>query len=86
MAGDAERPLAQAEEKVQHEDMPVNRLDYALLLMTAQHDSAAIQQLEILAHNPEYAPVALRLLGLIEFQEGHLDAATARFAQAAPVG
>ncbi len=81
MAGDAERPLAQAEEKVQHEDMPANRLDYALLLMTAQHDSAAIQQLEILAHNPEYAPVALRLLGLIEFQEGHLDAATARFAQ-----
>jgi tetratricopeptide (TPR) repeat protein len=81
MAGDAERPLAQAEEEVQHEDMPANRLDYALLLMTAQHDSAAIQQLEILAHNPEYAPVALRLLGLIEFQEGHLDAATTRFAQ-----
>jgi tetratricopeptide (TPR) repeat protein len=81
MAGDAERPLAQAEEKVQHEDMPANRLDYVLLLMAAQHDSAAIQQLEILAHNPEYAPVALRLLGLIEFQEGHLDAATTRFAQ-----
>jgi tetratricopeptide (TPR) repeat protein len=81
MAGDAERPLAQAQEKVQHEDVPVNRLDYALLLMTAQRDSAAIQQLEILAHNAEYAPVALRLLGLIEFQGGHLDAATARFAQ-----
>ena len=81
LAGDAERPLAQAEEKVQHEDMPANRLDYALLLMTAQRDSAAIQQLEILAHNPEYAPVALRLLGLLEFQEGHLDAATTRFAQ-----
>ena len=81
MAGDAERPLAQAQEKVQHEDVPANRLDYALLLMTAQRDSAAIQQLEILAHNAEYAPVALRLLGLIEFQGGHLDAATARFAQ-----
>jgi tetratricopeptide (TPR) repeat protein len=81
MAGDAERPLAQAQEKVQREDMPANRLDYALLLMTAQRDSAALEQLEILAHNPEYAPVALRLLGLIEFQEGHLDAATTRFAQ-----
>jgi len=81
MAGDAEPPLAQAQEKVQREDMPVNRLDYALLLMTAQRDSAAIQQLEILARNPEYAPVALRFQGLIEFQEGHLDAATTRFAQ-----
>jgi tetratricopeptide (TPR) repeat protein len=37
--------------------------------------------LEMLAQNAEYAPVALRLLGLIEFQEGHLDAATARFAE-----
>src|SRR6266404_5631577 len=81
MAGDADRPLAQAQEKVQHEDKPANRLDYALLLMTAQRDSAAIQQLEILARDPEYAPVALRLLGLIEFQEGHLDDATTRFAQ-----
>jgi predicted Zn-dependent protease len=49
--------------------------------MTAQRDSAAIQQLEFLAHNSEYAPLALRLLGLIEFQAGHLDAATTRFAQ-----
>ena len=81
MAGDADPPLAQAQEKVQSEDVPVNRLDYALLLMTAQRDSSAIQQLEILARNPEYAPVALRLLGLIEFQEGHFDAATTRFAQ-----
>ena len=81
MAGDAEPPLAQAQEKVQREDKPANRLDYALLLMTAQRDSAAIQQLDILARNPEYAPVALRFQGLIEFQEGHLDAATTRFAQ-----
>ncbi len=81
MAGDAEASLAQAQEKAQREDTPVNRLDYALLLMTAQRDSAAAQQLEILVKNTEYAPVALRLLGLVEFQEGHLDAATARFAQ-----
>jgi predicted Zn-dependent protease len=51
------------------------------LLMTAQRDSAATQQLEILSHDAEYSPVALRLLGLIEFQAGHLDAATARFAE-----
>jgi tetratricopeptide (TPR) repeat protein len=81
MAGDAERPLAQAQEKVERDNTPVNRLDYALLLMTAQRDSAASQQLEILAQNKDYAPVAMRLLGLVEFQEGHLDAASARFAE-----
>jgi tetratricopeptide (TPR) repeat protein len=81
MAGDADKPLAQAQEKVERDNTPVNRLDYALLLMTAQRDSAASQQLEILAQNTDYAPVAMRLLGLVEFQEGHLDAATARFAE-----
>ena len=81
MAGDAEAALAQAQEKAQRESTPVNRLDYALLLMTAQRDSAATEQLEILLKNAEYAPVALRLLALIEFQEGNLDAATARFAE-----
>jgi tetratricopeptide (TPR) repeat protein len=34
----------------------------------------------MLSHDPEYAPVALRLMGLLEFQQGHLEAATARFA------
>jgi tetratricopeptide (TPR) repeat protein len=81
MAGDVEAPLAQAQEKVERDNTPVNRLDYALLLMTAQRDSAAAQQLEILTQNAEYSPVALRLLGLIEFQEGHFDAATAKFAE-----
>jgi tetratricopeptide (TPR) repeat protein len=81
MAGDAESPLAQAREKVEHEDTPANRLDYALSLMTARRESAATQQLEILARNSEYTPVAVRLMGLIEFQDGRLDAATARFAE-----
>jgi tetratricopeptide (TPR) repeat protein len=81
MAGDTEQPLAQAHETVERDDTPINRLDYALLLMTAQRDPAAIQQLEILTKNPEYAPVALRLLGLIEYQQGHFDAAGARFAE-----
>jgi tetratricopeptide (TPR) repeat protein len=81
MAGDVEAPLAQAQEKVERDNTPVNRLDYALLLMTAQRDSAATHQLEILAQDADYAPVAMRLLGLIEFQEGHFDAATAKFAE-----
>jgi tetratricopeptide (TPR) repeat protein len=81
MAGDADSPLAQARETVMRDNTPVNRLDYALLLMTAQRDQAAAQQLEILSHNAEYGPVALRLSGLIDFQEGHLDAAAAKFAE-----
>jgi len=81
MAGDAEKPLAQAQETLAREDTPANRLDYALLLMTAQRDSAASQQLEMLTKNKEYAPVALRLLGLVEFQQGHFDAASTRFAE-----
>jgi len=81
LAGDADPPLAQAQQVIERENTPANRLDFALLLMTAQRDSAATQQLEILSHDAEYSPVALRLLGLIEFQEGHLDAATARFAE-----
>jgi tetratricopeptide (TPR) repeat protein len=81
MAGDVDAPLAQAQKTLERDDTPANRLDYALLLMTAQHDSAATQQLELLSKNPEYAPVALRLLGLVEFQQGHFDAASTRFAQ-----
>ncbi|HEX3846382.1 MAG TPA: tetratricopeptide repeat protein [Steroidobacteraceae bacterium] len=81
LAGDAEQPLADAESQVRRENSPINRLDYALLLMTAQRDSAAIEQLEILAKNSEYTAVAERLIGLLEYQEGHLEAATERFAQ-----
>ena len=86
MAGDAEEPLAQAQQTLESNDTPANRLDYALLLMTAQRDSAATQQLELLAKNTEYAPVALRLLGLLEFQQGHFDAASARICRAAAGG
>jgi tetratricopeptide (TPR) repeat protein len=80
MAGDAEGPLGEARDLLAREDTPANRLDYALLLMTAQRNSAALQQLDILARSAEYGPVALRLIGLIDFQEGRLDAATAKFA------
>jgi tetratricopeptide (TPR) repeat protein len=81
LAGDVEKPLAQAQEAVDHNATADNRLDLALLLMTAQRDSAAAQQLEILSHDPNFSPVALRLQGLLEFQAGHLDAAAAKFAE-----
>jgi tetratricopeptide (TPR) repeat protein len=80
LAGDTEGPLGEARELLAREDTPANRLDYALLLMTAQRNSAAVQQLDILSRSAEYGPVALRLIGLIDFQEGRLDAATAKFA------
>lgn len=81
LAGDVEPPLQQARDAAAHEDTPASRLDYALLLMAAQRDAQATQQLELLARQGEYGPVALRLLGLIEFQEGRLDAAADQFTQ-----
>jgi len=85
LAGDL-GPLAQARAQVEHEETDANRLDYALLLMAAQRDAAATEQLEILAREPEAGPVARRLLGLIEFQEGHLDAAARRFTELLAAG
>lgn len=81
LAGDVDGGFAPARESMARKDTPANRLEYALLLMTARLDSAATEQLEILARNSEYSPVALRLLGFIEFQEGQFDAAGARFAE-----
>ena len=81
MAGDAEEPLSRAQERLERDATPANRLDYALMLMTAQRDAQAIEQLDILTHHSESAPLALRLLGLIEFQQGRLDSAALRFAE-----
>lgn len=81
LAGDVDGGFAQARENMARQETPANRLDYALLLMTARLDSAATEQLEILARDSEYSLVALRLLGLVEFQEGQFDAAGARFTE-----
>jgi predicted Zn-dependent protease len=81
LAGDVDKPLAQAQQALDQKATADNRLDLVLLLMTAQRDSAAAQQLEILSHDPNFAPVALRLQGLVEFQAGHFDAAAAKFAE-----
>jgi tetratricopeptide (TPR) repeat protein len=81
LAGDVEGPLSQAQALIKSDDSPDNRFEYAVLLMTAQRDDAAAEQLEMLAANSQTKPAALRMLGLLEFQQGHFDAADARFKQ-----
>ena len=81
LAGDVDGPLGQARSLLTQDKTSVNRFDYAVLLMTAQHDAEAKEQLDILARDKEYEPVALRLAGLIEFGQGHLDESADRFTQ-----
>ena len=79
LSGDAQEPLEQARTLAEHDATPANVLNYALLLLAAHQDQAAVAQLETLVRNSESQAVALRLLGLIEFQSGDLDAAARRF-------
>jgi tetratricopeptide (TPR) repeat protein len=81
MAGDVEEPLSQAQALIKSDDNADNRFEYAVLLMTAQRNEAAAAQLEMLAAQAETKPAALRMLGLLEFQQGHFEAADARFMQ-----
>ena len=81
MAGDVEEPLNAALTQLKADDSPTNRFNYVALLMTAQRLPEATEQLEILARNADSTAVALRLLGLLEFQQGHFDASSARFKQ-----
>jgi tetratricopeptide (TPR) repeat protein len=81
LSGDVEEPLRTAKAQLDADASPQNRFNYAALLMTAQRLSEASEQLEILGRNAESTPVALRLLGLLEFQQGHFDAASAKFRQ-----
>jgi tetratricopeptide (TPR) repeat protein len=81
LAGDVEEPLKIAEAQLNAEDSPANRFNYAVLLMTAQRSAEAQAQLEILVRDPESTAVALRLLALMEFQQGHFDAASVKFRQ-----
>jgi len=86
LSGDPEEPLVQSRALAENDPTPENRLNYALLLLAAQHDDAAISELEDLARQPESAPVALRLLGLIEYQDDKLDAAAKRFTELLTTG
>jgi tetratricopeptide (TPR) repeat protein len=86
LAGDVEEPLSAALTQLKADDSPTNRFDYVALLMTAQRLPEATAQLEILARNPDSMAVGLRLLGLLEFQQGHFDASSARFRQLLTTG
>jgi tetratricopeptide (TPR) repeat protein len=86
LAGDVEEPLNAALALLKADDSPTNRFNYVALLMTAQRLPEATEQLEILARNPNSMAVALRLLGLLEFQQGHFDAAAAKFKQLLSTG
>jgi tetratricopeptide (TPR) repeat protein len=86
LAGDPGEPLAQARDLLDRVDTVENRLDYALLLLAAQQTSAARAQLAMLTHDPGSGPLALRLLGLVDYQDGRLDEASARFAELVTTG
>jgi tetratricopeptide (TPR) repeat protein len=86
LAGDSQAPLSEAQALAQSDPSPANVLDYALLLLAAQQSAAAITQLEALAGDADSQPVALRLLGLIEFQQNHLDAASRHFTELLTTG
>jgi tetratricopeptide (TPR) repeat protein len=86
LAGDSAEPLAQAKEILDGDDTAENRLDYALALLAAQQNSAARLQLTMLTRDADSKAVGLHLLGLIDFQEGKLDDASARFAELATTG
>ncbi len=80
-AGDVEEPLRTAQSQLDADPSPINRFNYAALLMTAQRLPEAGEQLEILSRDPQSTAVALRLSGVLEFQQGHFEAATAKFRQ-----
>ncbi len=81
VSGDADGPLAEARAELDQKDAPDRRIDYALLLLAAKRDALAKEQLMPLLDRPETAPEALRLLGLIEFQDGDDAAAGQHFLQ-----
>jgi Flp pilus assembly protein TadD len=81
LSGDADAPLDEARGELDRDNSPERRIDYALLLLAAKHDAAAKEQLAPLLDHPETAPEALRLIGLIEFQDGDDTAAGQHFVQ-----
>jgi tetratricopeptide (TPR) repeat protein len=81
MAGDVDEPLESAQARLKSDATTAHRIDYTVLLMTAQRYAGASEQLDILARDPDSKPMALRLMGLLEFEQGHLDVAAAKFRQ-----
>ena len=86
LAGDVDQPLADAKAVAEHDDTAENRMEYAMVLLSAQRNDEARAQLTALTHSKEARPMALRMLGLVEFQDGKLDEASARFAELVTTG
>jgi tetratricopeptide (TPR) repeat protein len=86
LSGDPQQPLEQSRALAERDATPANILNYALLLLAARQDQAAVAQLEAIASDAESQAVALRLLGLIEFQNGDLDAAGRHFTELLTTG
>ncbi len=86
LSGDSQVPLAESIAWVEADPSPANVLDHALLLLAARQNDAAVVELETLASQPDTASVALRLLGLLDFQDGRLDKATKRFTELLTTG
>ena len=86
LAGDPGEPLAEARDLLDRADTVENRLDYALLLLAAQQTSAARAQLTTLTRDAGSGPLALRLLGLVDYQDGRLDEASTRFSELVTTG
>jgi tetratricopeptide (TPR) repeat protein len=86
LSGEPSVPLAESLAMVESDPSPSNVLDHAMLLLAAQKNDAAVTELDTLASQPETAAVALRLLGLVDFQEGRLDKATQHFTELLSTG
>ena len=86
LCGDVNGPLSEARATLLHEATPTHRMDYALLLLSGQQNAAARVELVTLTHDSGAAPAALRLLGLLDFQDGRLAAAATRFAELVTTG
>jgi tetratricopeptide (TPR) repeat protein len=86
LAGDKEQSLQEARALLASDESSENRLDYALLLLAAQDTREAREQLVAMTHDPAAAPAALRLLGLLDIQEGRLDDAALRFSELVTTG
>lgn len=86
LAGDKAGPLAEAQSSLKAQDSAQGRLDYALLQLAAQEETEAEAELTALTENPQARPVALRLLGLLNYQHGRLNDAAGRFAELVNTG
>jgi tetratricopeptide (TPR) repeat protein len=67
-------------------DRAASRVMYASLLLAAQQTDAARARLVALTQDALAAPAALRLLGLVDLQEGKLNDAGLRFAELLTTG